>query len=181
VLILSQGVDRVLAALAALGLGGLWITLVRALEISGAGCAWWVLLPQPRRELIKVCIGLRFLREAVNTLLPVAQIGGEIIGARLLSRWRVSGGLAAASLLVDLLVQVATQLIFCLLGIVLLAHLGGEGQLITYLSLGLALMALGVLGFFATQRLGGFHLIERLLLRIAAKARWDALASVANL
>jgi len=179
-LILSQGAASVFHALASVGPGALWIILVRALEIAGAGLAWWTLIPGAARSLIKVCLTLRWVRESVNTLLPVAQIGGEIIGARLLTMWRVGGGLAGASVLVDLLIQTATQLVFSLIGVVLLAKLGGERQLIVWLSLGLVVMTLAVTGFFATQRFAGFQLIERALVRIA-EPRWGGIVSVAKL
>ena len=180
-LILTQGAASVLAAFAGLGIGALWITLLRGWQIAGAGCAWWILLPGRPGELFKVCLGLRWVREAVNTLLPVAHIGGEIIGARLLATWRVGGGLAGASVLVDLLVQTATLVAFSIVGVFLLAQLGGEAQLIRWLSLGLVVMALAVMGFFTTQRMGGFYLIERALLRMARNPSLSGLANVANL
>jgi putative membrane protein len=180
-LIVSQGVSPVFAALASVGLGALWITLVRGLQIAGAGFAWWLLLPGAKGDLLKACLALRGVREAINTLLPVAQIGGEIIGARLLTLWHVSGGMAGASVLVDLLIQTATQFVFSLVGVWLFAQLGGATDLLFWLSLGLLVMLLAVAGFFLAQRLGGFHMLERILVSLAANPRWGALASVANL
>ena len=58
---------------------------------------------------LRDCISLRFVREGVNVLLPVASVGGEVVGGRLLTFWGVAGSLAAASLLADMLIQVATQ------------------------------------------------------------------------
>ena len=52
---------------------------------------------------------LRFVREGINVLLPVASVGGDVVGGRLLTFWGVSGALAAASILVDMLFQVGTQ------------------------------------------------------------------------
>jgi len=181
VLILSQGAASVFAAVASVGAGALWIILVRCWQIAGAGGAWWMLLPDAGGELFKACLALRWVREAVNTLLPVAQIGGEFIGARLLTRWGVGGGLAGASVLVDLLVQTATQLLFAIIGVLLLATLGGEWRLIAWLSLGLVAMSLAVTGFFATQRFGVFRLLERALTRMAGNPRWGTLANLAKL
>ena len=178
-LILSQGASSVLAAVASVGVGALWIILIRTWQIAGAGGAWWTLLPDAGGELAKACLALRWVREAVNTLLPVAQIGGEIIGARLLTRWGVGGGLAGASVLVDLLVQTATQLIFAMIGVMLLATLGGERQLIVWLSLGLLVMLIAVTAFFATQRFGAFRLLERALARMAGNPCWGGFANLA--
>ena len=44
-----------------------------------------------------VCVLLRFIREAVNQLLPVGQVGGDVVGARLATFWRVDGALASAA------------------------------------------------------------------------------------
>jgi len=180
-LILSQGAASVFAAVASVGAGALWIIVIRSWQIAGAGGAWWTLIPDAGGELVKACLALRWVREAVNTLLPVAQIGGEIIGARLLTRWGVGGGLAGASVLVDLLLQTATQLIFAMLGVLLLATLGGEKELIAWLSLGLLVMSIAVTAFFATQRFGALRLFERALARMAGNPCWGGLANLAKL
>jgi putative membrane protein len=181
ILIASQGATSVLGAVAGIGAGALWITLLRMVQIAGAGWAWWVLLPGGRGELLKVCLGLRWVREAINTLLPVAQVGGEIVGARLLAARRLDRGLAGASVLVDLLMQTATQLAFAFVGVLLLVHFGGNRELILWLCLGLAALAVAVTGFFLAQRLGGFELVERTLLNLARRPGFAALAGVSHL
>ena len=93
----------------------------------------------------------------------------------------IGGGLAGASVLVDLLLQTATQLIFAMLGVLLLATLGGEKELIVWLSLGLLVMSIAVTGFFATQRFGAFRLFERALARMAGNPCWGGLANLAKL
>ncbi len=181
VLIAAQGPTLVFGAFAGLGLGALWITLIRMIEVAGAGWAWWVLLPGAGGAVLKACLGLRGVREAINGLLPVAQVGGDIIGARLLTRWRVDGGLAGASVLVDLLIQTATLVVFAVVGLALLALLGGSSELIFWISLGLLILSLAVAGFFLVQRMGGFHAVERALLKLAEKPGWATLNGVANL
>src|ERR1700694_5304449 len=71
-LVASQGTTSVFGAVASVGIGVLWISLIRCLQIAAAGWAWWILLPGGRRALLKACLGLRYVREAINTLLPVA-------------------------------------------------------------------------------------------------------------
>ena len=59
-------------------------------------------------------------REAVNRLLPAANIGGELVGIRL-TKWRVPDGAAvAASIIIEVLLTLVNQYIFTALGIVLL-------------------------------------------------------------
>jgi putative membrane protein len=180
VLIASQGPAAVFQALVGVGIGALWIIAVRCLQIAGAGGAWWLLIPGSRGELLVGCLVLRWVRDAVNSLLPVAQIGGDIVGARLLRGWGIGGGVAGASVLADLLVQTATQVLFAFLGVLLLARFGGEQRLIGWLCVGLLVMSLAVIGFFLTQRMGVARRLERLLLRAAASPRWGALAAGAS-
>src|SRR5215813_7552540 len=47
--------------------------------------AWQALLGAVARPQLRIFMVLRWIREATNNLLPVAQIGGEVVGARLLS------------------------------------------------------------------------------------------------
>ncbi len=72
---------------------------------------------RPRRALRRrSSYGLRLVREGINTLLPVAQVGGEFVGARLAARNGLSIGEAGASVAVDLLSQAVTQAVFTIAG-----------------------------------------------------------------
>jgi hypothetical protein len=79
-----EGFAAVVEAFAAVGWGLAAVVLLRAVQIAGAGLGWWCVFPDARPPLT-TCINVRFTREAINTLLPVAQIGGEIAGARLMT------------------------------------------------------------------------------------------------
>jgi putative membrane protein len=111
----------------------------------------------------------------------VAQVGGDFMGARLLTLWRVDSGLAGASVLVDLMIQTATLVVFSLVGLALLAMLGGYSELILWIALGLLVLSLAVAGFFLVHRAGGFLALERALLRLAEKPGWAMLGGIANL
>ena len=63
---------------------------------------------------------MRWIRESVSTLLPVAGVGGDVVGARLVHQRGVSGAQATASMVVDITVGSATQLVFVLVGVGLL-------------------------------------------------------------
>jgi putative membrane protein len=117
---------------------------------------------------------VRFIREAINALLPVAQVGGEIAGVRLMTLFGVPGGLAGASVLVDMLWQASTLLLFTIVGIGVLATVVADQALIGSLVAGTAIMALGLAGFFAAQRFGGAKLFDRLMMALAAKLGWSA-------
>jgi glycosyltransferase 2 family protein len=98
-------------------------------------------------------------------LLPVASIGGDVVGGRLLTFWGVAGALAAASILADMLIQVGTQALFALLGVGLLTRIEGDAaaELARWMMRALAVAALALSAFFALQRTGAVRHLERRL------------------
>jgi putative membrane protein len=125
-------------------------------------------------------VKLRWIREAVNALLPVAQIGGEFVGARLLMLRAVPLSAAGASVTLDLTLEVLSQIAFTLLGVTLLVH--DPQHHLTAWMVGGILAALGVLALFVlAQRHGLFGVIERGLLRFSEKAGWSGLGDVRGL
>jgi putative membrane protein len=176
-----EGFGAVSAAFAAVGLGLIAVIVLRVIEISGAGTAWWIVFTQPKPVPLYLCIWVRFIREAINSLLPVAQVGGEIAGARLIALSGVPGALAGASVLTDMLLQVMGLFVFILAGIGVLAVQGGGHELLGPLAAGAAVMGLALAGFFAVQRFGGVKLMDRAMMRMAEKFGWSALANLASL
>ena len=66
---------------------------------------------------------LVWIRESVNSMLPVARIGGEVVSFRLMRRRGLRGSTAAASLVVDMQLTLISQLMFTMVGIgFLFAH-----------------------------------------------------------
>ena len=117
---------------------------------------------------------LRIIREGIDSLLPVAQIGGEIVGARLLSRLGIALSEAGASVIVDVTIEFLTQLAFLAAGLCTLAWLsrGGAGEWLGLTFAGVGLVAALVL----TQRFGLLRMLERMMRAIAV--RWPALAGM---
>ncbi len=64
---------------------------------------------------------MRWIRESISTLLPVAGVGGDFIGARLAQQRGVPGAQAAASMVVDITIGAATQVVFVVAGVLLFA------------------------------------------------------------
>ncbi|WZV76344.1 lysylphosphatidylglycerol synthase domain-containing protein [Burkholderia pseudomallei] len=102
------------------------------------------------------------VREAVNRLLPVVGVGGEIVGIRL-ARWRVpDASRVTASVIVEVLVTIAVQYAFAALGLVLLLAATQESVGARTIGVALALsLPIPVLGFVLMRRGGVFHAIER--------------------
>jgi putative membrane protein len=122
----------------------------------------------------------RWIGSSVNGLLPVGQIGGEFVRARLLARAGIAGPIAGASVVVDLTAGLVTQVVFILLGIVL--YLGqrqaGAGWLL-HLAGGLALFCALLLGFGIAQRRGLFLRLARILERATRGRAWRSLVGSA--
>ena len=115
-----------------------------------------------------VSLRIRWIRESVNSLLPVAQLGGNIVAIRLLMQRGVSGALAGAGTTLDLTIEAATQFLFTLVGIAVLAQLDVGRGFESWIDGGLALMAVALVAFVVAQRAGLLRLVEGLAMRLAA-------------
>lgn len=178
VLVLMSGVREVGAAIASSGWATLLVVILRALTVLGAGLAWHLVFPADLRPRLSVCVLLRAVREGVNTLMPFTAVGGEFAGARLLTFYRVDGATASASVIVDLMVQAATQFLFTLAGLVALIVLGGDETIVRIVGIGMALTAPALVAFYVIQRRAGHRLMQGLLTRFAGSRQWQALGAV---
>jgi glycosyltransferase 2 family protein len=170
-LVATNDLGAVAAAFGRIGVAGFaGVTLVRALVIVLCGIAWARILDGLSPAPAAACLILRFVREGINVLLPVASVGGEVVGARLLTFWGVAGSLAAASVLADLLFQVGTLGLFAGLGAGLLTRVEGAqaAELANWALRTLAVAGLAIAAFFALQRTGVVRVIED---RVAALGR----------
>ena len=173
-----SGIDAVGNAVASVGWGMPFVVLTRAATVSVAGAGWWLLFPASGRLRLRAAVLLRFVREAANALLPLTQVGGDIIGARLLTFWAVPGPLAAASIITDVLMQAVTQLLFAALGLVTLVALGADMTVAGIAATGLALAAPMLGGFHLAQRGGGHRILHFVLGRLKGDGNWRVLGTV---
>jgi len=154
-LVAAASLPAVLEGFVKVGWGALAVIAVRATTIAINGVAWALLLWRLCKVPTAVFVLLRWVRDAIDVLLPVAGIGGALIAARELTFWRVGGALALASVLADVLLQAIAQVVFALTGAVLLAGLVGPNVLLFGVAAGLALTAAGLIGFYALQSHSG--------------------------
>jgi len=103
---------------------------------------------------------IRIIRESVNGLLPVAQLGGNLVGIRLLMQRGVAGTAATAGTTIDVTLEALTQLVVTLLGIAVLATLSQDDAWAPWVQASVALMTLGLAGFLVAQRIAGLRIIE---------------------
>jgi putative membrane protein len=174
------GFASVIQALASSGWGTAFVIIARAIALAAAGIGWWFLLT-PIVRGPKVFVGLRFVREALNSILPLAVVGGDVIGASLLTRFGVGLSLAIASVLVDLFVQVVCLLIFVLVGLGVLLTLSGNHQLTAVTSVMLVIALPAITGFFLALNFGAFEPVVRRLAKFGEKRQWAAFGHVVDL
>lgn len=173
-LIAYQGIAEVITALAVAGWGLLGIALFHLLPMTADALGWRTLLSADVRLPARTFLWARWIGESVNGLLPVLQMGGNLVKARLLMTRGVPGAIAGASVVVDVTIVVFTQIVFTLLGLgLLLAYLGGGGIAGTAL-IGTAIMVALLIGFYRVQRRGLFGVLIHTLRRIVRSDHRDA-------
>ena len=119
-LIVASGAAEVAHAMLVVGWGLLPIALYHLVPLLFSALSWRELLPVSSRPGFISLTWIRWIRESINSLLPVAGVGGDFASARLVHLRGVPGTQAAASMVVDTTVGVATQLVFVIAGVVLL-------------------------------------------------------------
>jgi putative membrane protein len=175
VLIAAQGAAEIAAAFAVAGWSAAALGVAHLGTLLADTVGWRALLRPAHRGALPALLVNRWIGASINGLLPVAQLGGEFVRARLLARSGTPGPAAGASVVVDLTAGLLTQIAFAALGIVLLVRLLGHAGDLMELALGLALFGLLLLGFAAAQRRGLFSLLARPLHRLASGPGWRAL------
>jgi glycosyltransferase 2 family protein len=170
-LLVDQGIGTVFQAVAAAGFGTLWAALFHLLPMLVNARAWQLLAAGADRPGIFRFTWWVWLREAVNGLLPVARVGGEVAAASLMMRHGMRRSFAVASLVVDMTLSVVTQFLFTLIGLLLLVLRGEDGDLVWQVTVA-ALAALPIIAaFLAVQRYGLFALFAKLVHALAGE-RW---------
>src|SRR5215472_18204658 len=150
------GFDEVMAAIASSRWATALVVAARAAALVGAGIGWWALMPGRQRGPSAFVL-LRFVREGLNTFFPLAVVGGDVIGARLLAQFGVATKLAVASVLVDVFIQVVCLIVFVLAGVGVVAGLVGS-RTVTSTAIGLLAIAVpAVTGFFLTLNFDAFE------------------------
>ena len=161
-LIAYEGVDEVLAAFAAAGWGLALVVAYNIVILAANAAGWAALIPRDCRPTAPLILAMRWIGNAVNQMLPVAQVGGKIVRARLLAQSGVPGAIAGAGVVADMTAGLASQGVFAVFGVFLLV-LNGGGSDILPIVVGLFGLA-GILAvFFWAQRSGGFMRLARFI------------------
>ncbi len=115
ILIASENARSLLALLSHAGWRLLLLVPFNALPLLLDVLSWRALIFTA--STVPVLFLIASIRQAINRLLPVANIGGEIVGVRLLARCGVNGAMAAASVIVEIMITLLAQYVFVVLGL----------------------------------------------------------------
>ena len=144
-----------------------WLIPLHAIPLLLDAAGWRTLLAPVRN--IRTLFWIAALREGINRLLPVANIGGEVVGIRLLIRQGVDAPVATASVVVETLLTLVSQCIFAAVGLACLVQVAGRAPIEVDILLSLGLSVLIVLGFGRLLKHGSaFQRIERAAARLLA-------------
>src|SRR5579863_7469063 len=171
-LILYHGAGPVIVIFASAGWGLLWVALFHLVPMVANARAWQVLIPGAGRPAFGFFVWMVWVREAVNTMLPVARIGGEVAGAWLLVGHGVRKRPAVATLVVDMTMSLVSQFAFTVLGVALLLHERNDSTLSSTIATGLLIALPIMLAFFLVQRFGIFGMFARVF-RIVFGERFE--------
>jgi putative membrane protein len=167
-LVAWQGLDTLAQTLAVAGFAVLWLPVYFAAALALATASWCWLFPRGTSPRAGDAVYVTWVGLAVNWLLPVAQLGGEVVRVRLAARRGTDLVEATASVIGDKTLQVASQVVFTLVGAGVLWR--ADSGLVLVAVSGAALFALATLGFYRAQRAGLFETLRRLLARVLGAA-----------
>jgi putative membrane protein len=177
----SFGVGKIFAVLERAGwLGILAVVAFHLPQMFFSALGWQAIAGRGGLRL-RTYLLLRSIREGVNNLLPFAQIGGEFVVARLMHKRGVRLAQAVGGTIADLLMEMGTQVLFTVLGIVLLVHSVGHSDVSDLATRALLIAALVVAGAFVALWLGLAAVIERAVLRLGRSFGWPATAEIGGL
>jgi putative membrane protein len=182
-LLSSYGIVQILEVLVRIGWLGMLVVIVFHLSQMLCSALGWQVIAGPQDVVphTRTWLLLRWIREAVNNLLPLAQIGGEFVAARLLRTRGVPLASAIGGTIADLMMEMATQVLFTVFGVALLVQIAGHTQTTAVVMKGLLFAALIVGAAFAALWLGLAAFIEKAILRMGRSLGWPATAQIGGL
>ncbi len=179
-LLVWQGIGDIAGLLLATGWSLLLVPAIWFPTVLMNARCWQLLFNPAHAPNFGQAFHAQWMGRAVNTLLPVASIGGEIVKARALVLWGIDARHASASAVVDKTVQVLTIIIWGVVGIGLLAMMALDNELAISAALGLALLGAGVAGFLVVQRAGMFGFLARSAHKVSGSDKIGELVDTAH-
>lgn len=171
-----QGVGDVAKALGKAGWGLFVVVLFHIPPMWADAMGWRILIPAEHRLSRRFMLGARWIGESVNDLLPVFQMGGNVIKAWILVGRGVHVGRAGASVVIDITLIVLTQVLFTLLGLSLATSILGSKGAVPAVLAGAGIIAILLSGFYAAQRRGFFSFVVAVSRRLLGSPEWASVS-----
>ena len=180
----TQGLPVVLSMLSRAGWGLLLVALFHLLPLFIDALAIAVLFDVSlNRTSLRDSVLTRWAGESANSLMPGGQLGGPVLMARHLAKLGMQMQEAAAAITVSTTLQTFAQIMFALVGAMLLgaqaSHVS-EHALRTTSLIASGFLAVQVGGFYLLQRRGMFSKLIRTVTRLSGKRDWSQWISQAQ-
>ena len=177
----SQDLGDVLALLARAGFGLVLVALFHLLPLLVDALALAMLFGNGlTRASVRTALLSRWVGEAANSLMPAGQLGGPVLTVRYLARRCMPLQEAAAAVTVNTTMQTFAQIMFALVGVLLLGAQAGhlsDQAVRTSALLASGFLGAQVAGFYWLQRRGMFAKLMGFLNRFAGKRDWSSVMS----
>jgi putative membrane protein len=147
----------------------------RAVPLALYTVSWQALLPAGAgaRPGFPTLFRMRWIGESINSLLPVAQVGGDMARARLLAARGVGGARAGGAMVADLALATLTQVLFAIAGVAALASRSTTAdQMAGPIVFGIVTITAIAVVLFAVMRFGVAGVAARLPLWAGLRGRW---------
>jgi putative membrane protein len=170
-LVIYFGVGDVLRALTNVKALGFAEYILAQLGITlGLGLCWRMLLRSRMKGSYWLCTWGRMVRDATGEFLPFSQVGGYVLGARVITLGGVAIPDAAASTLGDLTTEFLAQLVFIGIGLSILARKAPSSNLLVPVAVGLSVAVVMGVGLVLVQRGSGAKVFRGIAARMAGMA-----------
>ena len=169
--IVWSGFAQVTEALGQAGWGIVLVALFHFVPLVISSVGWRVLVPGKSRPSLSMFVYFMWVRAAVNNLMPVARVGGEIASVRLMTAFGMRKSTAIAITVVELTLSIAALFLFVVIGVILFALRVSDHSVVTQLLWGLVLSLPLLAALAAVQKIGFFGLLSRLF-RVLFRDKW---------
>jgi putative membrane protein len=166
-LVIYYGVGEVTKALAGVRLPDFALYIVAQLCITaGLGLCWRILLRSRKRGSFWLCVWGRLVRDATGEFLPFSQVGGYVLGARIVTLHGVDAVDAVASTFADITVEFLAELIFIAGGLLITARLAPHSWVLVPVGAGLCIAVFMGAGLVMVQQ-NGANFVRDMALKVA--------------
>ncbi len=175
----AADVLRAITSVSAYGFGAYLLAQIGI--VLGLGLCWRMLLRSRQHGSYWLCVWGRAVRDATGEFLPFSQVGGFVLGARVITMGGVSRADAIASTLGDVTTEFLAQLVFIGVGLAILARKAPGSDLVMPIAIGLCVAVVMGVGLILAQRGAGTKIFRALALKIAGATGEGAVANADRL